>query len=485
MGGPMFYPRGAARVKSIKTMLSESDDIIIQSMMAGDAKPMTYELIFCMGMVDPRSVQDFLLPQMEKLAEWWSKRSRKELAPSHKVEERFESKLITQIDPTSYEEEKQMFASIFSGNVLIVLEEDLLFMFDAADQPSRQPEESTMELSLRGPRDGFVEKISINLALIRGRLKSTDLHCEFRTIGYESMTRVALLYLSGKADPGLIQLAKNRLDRLNINALQNSSELEELLSDRKNSLFPLMDYTGRPDYTVQSLLNGRIAIVVDGSPSVIMAPTSLFRVIKSPEDAHLPFYYVSLERFLRLIGVGVSMCLPGFWVSLSAYNTDQLPFTLLSTVALSRQGLPLSASAEMFMMLFMFELFREAGVRLPRAVGQTVTVVGGLIVGDAAIRAGLTSPTMLVVAAITAVSSFTLVNQTINGSVSIVRLLILLLSSVLGLFGFFVGSLATLVYLCSLKSFGYSYMSPLAPFSFKKLVPGLLQNPWYKRLRRR
>lgn len=476
MSGEWFYPTGKVRAEWIKDKLKSLDDITIQSMSAGDDEIAVYDIIFVNGMVDPRSVQDFLLPQLEKLSSW---RARHECgqAESEYVSP-FESKLIVPIDPRTEEEQKHMFAALFSGNVLILLDESL-FLFDASDIPGREPEESTMEVSLVGPRDGFIEKLSVNVALMRKRLKTADLRCEYWTLGTETMTKVAVLHLEGTARPALVQETRSR------KALQNSFELAELISDRKKSLFPLIDATGRPDYAVQSLLNGRIVIVVDGCPSVLLAPTNLFMLIKSPEDAHLPFYYVSLERILRAFGFVISLCLPGFWVSLSAYNIDQLPYTLLSTIALSRQGLPMSASVEMILMLFMFELFREAGVRLPRAVGQTVTVVGGLIVGDAAIRAGMTSPTMLVVAAVTAVASFTLISQSLTGSVTLLRLTVLLVSSLLGLFGFFIASFAILIYLCSLKSFGYPYLSPLAPLNAKDLIPGLLQHSWSKRIRRR
>ncbi|MCA0755438.1 spore germination protein [Paenibacillus sp. N4] len=436
-------------------------------------------LFYCGGLIDNQQLQLALLPQLEK----WTEQL------DHTAEGEVEGEALRPGRLFHYipgGDEAYLYARLFAGSVILAFSDRAGFYeFDISSQPGRNPEESTMEVSLKGPRDGFVELLSVNVALVRKRLRTPDMHVEYRRIGRESMTEVALLYMSGITKPELVKEARRRLDAIRIPSLNGGGELEELLSDRPFSVFPLIEYVGRPDYVVQSLMNGKVIVMVDGTPSALIAPADMLLLIKSPEDAHLPFYFVSLERLLRLFGLVLALFLPGFWVALSAFNTDQIPYSLLATITISRIGLPVSATMEMFIMLTTFELFREAGVRLPRPVGQTVSVVGGLIVGDAAIRAGLTSPTMLVAAAVTSVATFTLVNQSLTGSVSVVRYAILLLSSVLGIFGFFVGVFAVLIYLCSLESFGHSYLSPLAPLKFRQLAPALMQNPWKLRIRRR
>lgn len=374
------------------------------------------------------------------------------------------------------EERARVVSSLFSGSVLLVMDGQA-YTYEIPLLPERTPEESSSEISVKGPRDGFVESIHTNRALVRKRLKTTDLKIESFTAGQESRTEIALLYLASTANDSLVREARKRIGNISTEIVLGSGQVEEILSDRSRALFPLVDYTGRPDYVIEALLGGRVAIMVDGLPLVYTAPTNLFDLLKSPEDMHNAYYYVTLERLLRLLGLFVTLTLPGFWVALSAYNVDQIPFPLLSTIVISRMGLPMSTAIEMFFMLFMFELFREAGVRLPRAVGQTVAVVGGIIVGDAAIRAGLTSPTMLVVSAITNVSSFTLVNQTLLGSVTLMRFFILLMSCALGMFGFFVSSFAILLYLVSLRSFGIPYLKPAAPYEWKKGASGYFKPP--------
>ncbi|GLX67128.1 spore germination protein [Paenibacillus glycanilyticus] len=480
------------RLDRIYDELDGSGDVIIQTINVGKEEPKrAFRILMCSGMVDMQTVFIALLPQMDKLAEDLNKDAGGLEQADHKQESVIMEKgdrykkgcsFGARLSLDNEREVAYLFSSLYSGSVITVDEATRsVYIFDIASIPGRQPEESTMELSIKGPRDGFVEGLSTNIALIRRRLRTPDLQVEYLKIGSESQTEISMMFMRGKADRALVNETRKRLHAIHIEALYSSSELEELVSDRPNSLFPLVDYIGRPDYVVQALMKGRVCLVVDGNPSVIILPGNFTLLVKSPEDAHLPFYFVTLERLLRFAGFVLAICLPGFWVALSAYNTDQIPFTLLATVTNSRVGLPISATMEMFLMMMMFELFREAGVRLPRPVGQTVSVVGGLIIGDAAIRAGITSPTMLVAAAITAVATFTLVNQTLSGTVSILRFFVLILSSIFGIFGFFAGVFIILIYMCSLETFNQHYMQPLAPIKWRELVTAFIQKPWKSR----
>ncbi|MCR2802468.1 spore germination protein [Paenibacillus soyae] len=459
-------------VDTFRAMLKPCEDVFEHTIALGGNDEQLAGIFYCDGLIDSKMFHMSLLPMLEN----W----------------RFDSKSSDGGDQDSdgYDhprrnflklenEASHLFARLFAGSVIVTFSGDSCFYeYNIANQPARTPEESTMELSLKGPRDGFVEQLSVNVALVRKRLRTPNLHIEYHKIGTDSQTEIALMHMDNQAPDGLLDEVRRRLNLIRLPALNGAGELEELISDRPLALFPLLDYVGRPDFVVQSLMKGRFAILVDGSPAALIGPGNLLLLIKSPEDTHLPFYFVTLERVLRMLGLFLALFLPAFWIAVSSYNTDQIPFTLLATVTMSRIGLPLSATMEMFLMLTLFEVFREAGVRLPRPVGQTVSVVGGLIIGDAAIRAGMTSPTMLVVAAVSAVSTFTLVNQSLAGTVTLMRVGVLILSSVLGMFGFFVGMFALLLYMCSLESFGQPYLMPLAPFRFKDTISALFQKPW-------
>ncbi len=371
---------------------------------------------------------------------------------------------------------------VFSGSLIVFKEGTPFFhVFDLSKVPQRNPEESNTEVSIKGPKDSFTEEMNVNISLIRKRLKSEQLYCESFTLGSLSKTEVALLYLNDKANQEIIEEVRKRLDDFQVESVISSGQLEQWLSDRSFSLFPLFDYVTRPDFVIESMLRGRFIIIVNGSPSVLIGPINIFELIKSPEDIHFPYYLTLFGRFIRIVGFIIAIFLPGLWVSLSSVNMDQLPFSLLATVVVSREGLPLPVGLEAIFILGLFELLREAGIRMPTILGQTISIVGGLIVGEAAIQAGLASPTMIVAIALTAVASYTLVNQSLVGTVSILRLYSLLLSMFLGVYGLFIGALSILIYLSQLESFKIAYLEPIASLTFKEYLAALFVNPFNRK----
>jgi len=376
---------------------------------------------------------------------------------------------------------KELTASIFSGKLVVYREgKNDFWSIDISNIPQRSVEESNTEISIKGPRDAFNESLTTNTSLIRKRLQTELLHSEKFTVGTLSKTEISLLYLVHKANPTIIDEVRTRLNEIEIETVVSSGQLEQYLSDRTFSLFPLIDYIGRPDFVVETLLRGRFAIVVNGSPMVLIGPSNFFELLKSPEDVHFPYYIVILQRLLRVVGLLLSIFLPGFWVAIVSVNVDQIPYTLLSTVIISREGIPFPTFLESLLLLFLFELLREAGVRLPKSVGQTVGIVGGLIIGESLIRAGLASPTLLVIIAVSVVSTFSLVNQSLAGTVSLFRFLILVVSSFLGIYGFFLSLFVILIYLCKLQSFGIAYLEPVVSLKPKDTMAALILNPFRK-----
>lgn len=382
-------------------------------------------------------------------------------------------------------EKEEIADKLFSGYVFVLFEQfETLFSFNLQKIPNRNTEETSSETSYRGPRDGFIEDISTNIALIRKRYKTSTLVNESFEIGKRGKTKVSLLYVKDIINEGTVEEVRKKLNSMNVDVIIGTAELDSHLVEKKYSLFPLLDYSGRPDFTVASLNTGRFAILVDGAANAIIGPADITLLLKAAEDRHSPYYYVNFEMLLRVIGVTISIFLPGFYISLVTFQLEQLPFPFLATITTSRQGLPLSPPLETFLVFTLFELFREAGITLPKAIGQTLAVVGGLIIGDAAIRGGLSSPTMLVIAGVTAVSTFTIVNQSLAASVSIIRLWVLLLSSILGLFGFFIGVFSVVLYLSRLQSFGVPYLAPFAPFVPKDFFGGVFVKPFLLKKKR-
>ncbi|OCT14311.1 spore gernimation protein GerA [Paenibacillus pectinilyticus] len=377
--------------------------------------------------------------------------------------------------------EQEMTDAVFQGDLLLIfLASDAMYKLNICNRPQRSPEESSIEISIKGPKDGFVEDLTTNIALIRKRIRSNSLCCETFILGRRTRTKVGILYIQDLLAPDILAKIRTRLNKIDVDGIYSISQLEEAIADSKYALFPLNDTTGRPDYAVSSLLAGRFVLIVDGNPVILIAPATFSLILKSPEDIHFPFQYVAFARVIRFLSFWICVCLPGFWVSLTAFHQDQIPFRLMSTISLARIGLPFSAQMEMFTLLFLIEVFREAGVRMPSSIGQTLTVIGGLVIGDASIRAGLVSPSVVVVGAITAIMGATLVNQTLGTVVSIIRLIVFLISAVIGMYGLILCMILLGLHMSRLRSFGIPFLSPWSPLIFKDVFRSYLKYPWDK-----
>lgn len=459
----------------IRSIYAHSNDVTIATFPFQQCGLGSILMIYCNGMVDAHILSQQVLPDLQNILEI----SETEEMFVHELEKTLKwSRMHLQ---TQFEIDQLL----FMGHALLYYPlQECFYSANISNVPHRNPEESNSEISVKGSRDGFTEELQMNVALIRKRLRTSSLHNEQFIIGKRSQTKVSLLYMADITRQEIVEEARGRLNGIHVDALVSSGQLEDGISDSSYSLFPLLDYIGRPDYAVECLMRGRFIILVEGSPTAIIGPCNLTEMLKTPEDVYLPYHFVAFQRLLRFIGLFLSIFLPGFWIALTAYDVDQLPFPLLATVAMSRTGLPFSTAIEVFLMMILFELFREAGIRLPKAVGQTIAVVGGLIVGESAIRAGLTSPTILVITATTAVATFTLVNQSLSGTVSLFRIYVLVWASLLGMFGFFISLMSIVAYLSMLESFGVSYLAPVSPLTWKDLVPAFLARPFIALKRR-
>lgn len=376
------------------------------------------------------------------------------------------------------ESEEEAISDVFSGKLLLDFGlTGTIFTLDISNRPQRKPEETKTEASIKGPRDDFIEDLATNIALIRKRLKTTSLVTEQLEVGKRMKTKVAILYLKDIAKQEIFQNLRSKLSDLNIDGLFSGVQLEELMNESSFALFPRHHYTGKPDLAVQSLLNARFIILMDGVAYAYVTPVNFFYLLKSSEDKENPYLYNSFERLLRVGGVFVSTFTPGFWVALTTVHQDQIPLTLLATIVESRRGVPLPTALEALIMLLLFELFREAGSRLPTPIGQILSVVGGLIIGDAAISAGLTSPAMIVVIATSTVSTFTLVDQSLVGTVALLRIFVLLFSSFFGLFGIIVSLFIIGSYVTNINVFGVSYLSNIKELKSRTLLKTFFKLP--------
>lgn len=457
----------------LNDLFAKSADIKVQMHRLSKSNPYSeIVLVFADGLCESSLIGKVILPELYDMYE-------KDGLPSKKGEllaGKLPLSVLKHNAPSSAVEE-----AVFQGSVVLFFPHtNELYTMDISNMPKRTPEESTTEISVKGPKDGFTEDISTNVALIRKRIRSTTLCNETFVMGTRTRTRVSLLYVEDIISPKLLEEVKKRMSKIDMDGLYTASQLEELLSDSKYSLLPLIDFTGRPDYAVSALINGRFVIIVDGNPMVLTGPGSLSLLMKSPEDIHFNYIYVSFVRLIRVLSLVLSVALPGFWVALTAFHQDQLPYRMMATISVTRLGLPFSAQMELFLLLLLFEIFREAGIRLPSTIGQTLTVIGGLIIGDASIRAGLVSPSSVVVGAITTVTGATLVNQSLTSVISVIRFGLFLVASFLGMYGLILGLILLLVYVSRLRTFGESYLAPVSPFRFKDFINSVIRLPWDK-----
>lgn len=433
-------------------------------------------LIYADGLCDLDRISEYLMPQLTHLFQTETIQSADELREKRLF---FMTELI---DPCNID---LLCSKVFSGHLLVLFENyQSVYFIQTANPPRRDPEEPTTDMSIRGPRDGFTEEVSTNLGLIRKRLKTHQLKYVPYVVGTHTNTNIGLLFIKDQISPNLEQQIREKLASLDSKGIVSGLQVEEKLTRTPLTLLPEFQYSGRPDYVVNALLKGRFALLIDGSPTALIGPVNFFLLLNAAEDTNTSLFSIAFVRVLRMTCVLIALFLPGFWIALVTYHQEQLPYTLIATIVKSRQGVPLPVALELLIMVLLFELFKEAGLRLPLAIGQTLSVVGGLIVGQAAIAAGLTSSGSLVIVALSVMATFTLNNQHIVGTVTLMRILILIVCSLLGMFGFMISLMATLLYFTNMHSFGVYYLSPAAPIIWSDLLKILFRTPWRKVERR-
>jgi len=362
---------------------------------------------------------------------------------------------------------------------LFLNSQSVCFILGVTGGESRDVSEAPTEAVIRGPREGFVEDIRVNTSLIRRRIKSPRLKFEKLIIGTLTQTEVNIAYIEGLVMENLVQEIKQRLQRIQIDGIVESGYIEEFIEDTPKSVFGQTGPTERPDRVVTSLLEGRAAIMVDTTPFALVVPVSFPLLMQSAEDYYTRFSFGTFMRFLRFLTINFALILPGFYIAVTSFHQEMMPSQLLLTLAAIREGLPFPVFVETFAMEFTFEIIREAGVRLPRQVGPAVSIVGALVIGDAAVNAGLVSPATIIVVALTAISNLTL--PTIEGAntIRILRFPLMLMASAFGLIGLLVGLLLILIHICSLRSFGVPYLAPIAPLQVSGIKDTIIRVPWW------
>ncbi|HZH61587.1 MAG TPA: spore germination protein [Metabacillus sp.] len=367
------------------------------------------------------------------------------------------------------------------GNPVIMVDKRKTgFSLGLSKWEKRSVEEPSAEMVVKGPREAFVETLRVNTSLLRRKIRSPELKMQSLEIGRYTKTKVVIVYMEGVADRTLIEETKNRLSRIEIDGILESGMIEEFIEDNPYSPFPQVLETERPDVVTSNLLEGRVAILVDGTPFSIVVPTTLYSLLQSAEDYYGRFLIGTAIRWLRYLFLLISLLLPSLYVAVITYHHEMVPTTLLISMAASREQVPFPALVEVFIMEITFEALREAGLRLPKQVGAAVSIVGALVIGEAAVSAGIVSAPMVMVVAITGIASFTIPRYSAAIAIRMLRFPMILLAGTLGLLGIMLGVIAIIVHLCTLRSFGVPYLSPMAPMKFRDMKDVLIRAPWWK-----
>jgi hypothetical protein len=356
---------------------------------------------------------------------------------------------------------QKLLKQVLSGMAAFVFDqEQKALVFDIRTFEKRSVSEPNEEGAIKGAKDSFIEVIRVNTALIRRRIRSEYLVMENVVIGKVSKTDVTLSYISNIANPDTVNKIRDKLNAIDIDNVSTSAFIEEFLSENKKSLFPQVMYTQRPDRASANLSDGRIAIVVDGIPFVFLLPCQLPMLMQSPEDYSNHFFVGSALRVLRYIAMGVTLFLPAFYIAATTYQNQMLPVKLALSTQAAKQNVPFSSASEVLGLLIAFEILIEAGLRLPKAVGTAMSILGGVVVGQSAVSANIVSPLVVVIVSLAGIAGFIMPNQDLSSGIRVIRFVFSFLAAVGGFFGLTVGLIILITHLCSLDNYGIAYLSP-------------------------
>lgn len=369
---------------------------------------------------------------------------------------------------------------LVNGFAVVLFGEEAIAFEDKTGE-KRSPSAPEVENTVKGPKDAFTETVRTNTSLLRRHLRSPALRLYETRVGQRSLTNVTLAYLDGLTDPSLVDAMKLRLQEIDIDGLATPAAVEEYISGSRPTAFPLLQYTERTDRFAQSLLDGRVGLLVDGLPLGYLLPVDLGSLMTSAEDRGTDFLSASCLRVLRYLALLLSLLLPALYVAMAAFHPQMLPTALLESIIESKRSVPFPTIFEVLGLLVAFELLQEASVSLPQSIGQSLSIIGGLVVGSAAVEAKIISPAALIVVAVAGICGFALPGRGFSDAVRLWRFLLAVLASLGGLYGLTMGTLCLLVHLAGLQSLGRDYLAPFSRVSgLRMLLRGRLARQKYR-----
>lgn len=439
-------------IQVIETLFQKCDDIVKKQFCLNRAEGnISVYMVYVDGLTDNDMVQEHVISPLQR----------------HVAEEQgdiFQALFYSEIDMADLKEETsfaQAVNSILKGDTALFIDGYAkVIIISSKKLPTRSIQESKTEAVMRGPRDSFNESLRTCTALIRRRIKDPKCKIEQNRFGERSKTDYALIYMEDLIPDGLLDQIKDQLAVYETDAIYDSGMLEHFMNRKWYSPFPIIQSTERPDKVAASVLEGRVALVVDNSPEVLLLPATFNTFFQASDDYYTQWSVATFARVLRYVASILAIGLPGFYIAITSFHLEMLPTELLLAIAQARSNITFPVVLEVLLMELEFELLREAGIRLPGPMGNTIGIVGGLIVGQAAVEAGLVSTIVVIVVALTALASFTIPNESFASAYRLLKFFLIFVSAIWGLYGFILGMLMIAIHLSGMTSYGVPYMVP-------------------------
>ncbi|MGG4169136.1 spore germination protein [Rossellomorea vietnamensis] len=457
----------------IRQKTGNSSDVVVRRLKMGKNADIETAIIYVEGIVDNQSIQEFLLQSMMK-------DDHKEELNENDALSLISDDMMTVGNVSSFNKWVDLFSSLMAGDTIVLVDGTPKALSACTKGgETRSISESTTQMVVRGPKGAFTESIGTNTALVRRIIKTPDLWLESMKIGRVTKTDVTFMYIHGIANEEVVEEIRHRLKKIDIDSILESGYIEQLIEDQTMTPFPTIFNTERPDVVAGNLFEGRVAIFVDGTPFVLIAPALFIQFFQSAEDYYARFDIATSIRLLRILMFTISLIAPATFVAVTTFHQEMVPTTLIVAIAAQRESVPFPAFVEALLMEITFEILREAGIRMPKAIGSAVSIVGALVIGQAAVQASIVSPAMVIIVSMTAIASFATPSFDMAISARLIRFLFMIGAATFGFYGIILFFLMMVVHLCSLRSFGVPYMAPFAPFIPVNNKDTFVRLPWW------
>ncbi|QBD87857.1 spore germination protein [Clostridium tetani] len=456
-------------IELFKNNIFPGDNTIIYRQFKNKNSQLKFCVIFIDGMVNTEIINENILPQLMN-----TNINSKSKNLINCIKE--EVLIVNEVKESNRLED--ILSSLLMGKSILFIDGfEKVLILNTIQWEKRSIEEPQGESVVKGPREGFNESLITNISLIRRRIKSQELKLQFKEIGVRTKTTICIAYMDDIVNPKILKELENRLNKIDIEGVFSTGTMQELIRDNPLSAFNTIGNTERPDVVASKLLQGRIAILCEGSPTVLTLPYLFIEQFQVNEDYYDNFIYASVNRILRIIAFILTITIPAIYVAFTTFHKEMIPIKLAFSIYLAREGVPLPTSIEAILMVITFEIIREAGIRLPKHIGPTVSIVGALVLGDAAVNAKFVSAPIVIVAAIAGISE--LVLYELRTAIVIWRFIFLILASILGLYGVIFAGMALVIQLMSIKTFGIPYMLKLIDLDKYNIVDATIRAPWW------